>query len=259
MSFRSYRAEGIALRSTTVGEADLIVTLLTPSHGKLRAMAKGARRPSSKLVGHLEPLTRLELSLAHGRNLDVITQVQSLESFSALKRELEALSKGLYLAELAEGFAAEEMPSQPLYGLLLSALRFLAQYPPADLALRHFEINLLRVSGFMPRLYQCAECGKEPAPGRQVFSPHQGGLMCTTCLPKDSYALPLSTTALVLLRQLANSSLDSVPRIAAGSSEMGEVSYILSFTLKYWLEREVRSSSFMSQVSRSHVQQGTGR
>jgi DNA repair protein RecO (recombination protein O) len=222
-------------------------------------MAKGARRPSSKLVGHLEPLTRLELSLAQGRNLDVITQVQSLESFSLLKRELEALSKGLYLAELAEGFAAEEMPSQPLYHLLLPALRFIAQYPPADLVLRHFEINLLCVSGFMPRLYQCAECGKEPLAGRHVFSPQHGGLMCITCLPKNDYALPLSSDGLGLLRQLANAQLDSISKITTSPSATGEVSHVLSSTLKYWLEREVHSSSFVSQVSRSHVQQGTGR
>ncbi|MEK7806186.1 MAG: DNA repair protein RecO, partial [Chloroflexota bacterium] len=108
---RSYRCEALTLKRHPLGEADLLVTLYTRDRGKLRAMAKGSRRPTSKLVGHLEPLTQVSLSLAQGRNLDFITQVQVVGNHSALKGDLKSIAKGLYVAELLDGFGAEASPN----------------------------------------------------------------------------------------------------------------------------------------------------
>ena len=97
---RTYRTEALVLRQASLGEADLLLSLLTPDQGKLRAVARGARRVTSRLVGHLEPLTRVNLAVARGRTRDVITQAQGLESFAALKGDLEAISHGIYVVSV---------------------------------------------------------------------------------------------------------------------------------------------------------------
>ena len=92
------------------------MTLYTQESGKIRAVAKGARKSTSKLVGHLEPLTVTRLALARGRNLDIVTQAQVVQSFAALKGDLTAVTKGLYVAELVDGFGSEAHPNYSLYG-----------------------------------------------------------------------------------------------------------------------------------------------
>ena len=123
---RSYRTEALTLRRSPLGEADLLITLYSKDRGKIRAVAKGARRPVSKLVGHLEPLIRVQLSLSVGRNLDVITQAQVLDSFHPLKEDLGGITKGLYVAELIDGCGSEAQSNPAMYYLDLDILTALA-------------------------------------------------------------------------------------------------------------------------------------
>ena len=167
-----YRSEAVVLKSTPIGEGALAVTLYSRDSGKLRAVVRGARKPSSKMVGHIEPLNRVELALARGRpgSMDTITQAQILEAFSSLKGELDRLSRGIYLAELVDGFGTEEAGNAELYSLLVNTLRFLNQSPADDLALRHFELHLLKCTGFMPELYRCVECRRDLLPPTGIAS-----------------------------------------------------------------------------------------
>ena len=100
---RTYRTEALVLRQSPLGEADLLLSLFTPHRGKVRATARGVRRLTSRMVGHLEPLTRVDLFLSKGRSLDTISQAQVLDSFQALKTDLETISHGIYVAELVDG------------------------------------------------------------------------------------------------------------------------------------------------------------
>src|SRR3989304_4519194 len=104
---RLYKTEAVVVRAMDLGEADRILTLLTPGLGKLRAVAKGVRRSQSKLGGHLDLLTRSSVMVARGKNLDIITQAQGLDSFLPLRNDLMRLGCGLYAAELAERFTPE--------------------------------------------------------------------------------------------------------------------------------------------------------
>src|SRR3990170_1939622 len=97
---RTYQTEAIIIRKTKLGEADRILTLYTPYLGKIRAVAKGVRRPRSKMSGHLELLTHSQVSLARGRNLDTITGCQTINSFLPLKSHLWLTACALYVAEL---------------------------------------------------------------------------------------------------------------------------------------------------------------
>lgn len=242
---RSYRCEALTLKSAPLREADLLVTLYTREQGKLRAVAKGARRSTSKFVGHLEPLTLVRLSLAQARNLDIITQAQVSESFAALKGDLSSLAKGLYLAELVDGFGAEAHANQALYSLAVETLKAIAPTPDAELSLRFFELHLLEVSGLMPELYHCVQCRHELVPGRHRFSPNLGGALCLDCTPADARLRPLSLRALKVLRLLHRSNLAELPALQIDGALAGELKALLTTTVEFWLDREIRSHRFL--------------
>lgn len=248
---RTYRAEALTLRKMPLGEADLLLTLYTREAGKLRAVAKGARRSTSRLVGHFEPLTLNRLSLARGRNLDIVTQAQVIENFTTLKGDLTGITKGLYVAELVDGFGAEAHPNQPLYDLALETLQAIGEDPASDLPLRFFELHLLEVSGLMPELYRCVECLKPLVPGRHRFTPNGGGTLCADCRPADANLRPLSLGAVKVLRLLHRSSLAELPAINMNQTLELELKSILTTTVQYWLDKEIRSNSFLEHLQRS--------
>ena len=245
---RSYRCEALTLKKTPMGEADLMVTLYTREWGKLRVMGKGARRSTSKLVGHLEPLTRVKLSLALGRSLDLITQAQMMGNFDRLKNDLAAITKGLYVAELLDGFGVEGNSNQPLYHLAVETLGSIGQYPASEWPLRFFEMQLLRVSGLMPELYQCVECRQPLSAGQHRFSPSLGGTLCLACHPEWANIRPLSLRALKVLRLLHRGPLPEVMPLRIAGDLGQELKSLLTITVRYWLDREIRSNSFLEQL-----------
>ena len=233
-----------------MGEADILVTFYTRERGKVRAMARGARRSNSKLVGHFEPLTQVKLSLAQGRNLDYVTQAQVLDGFGSLKENLEAITKGLYLAELVDGFGSEANPNQSLYRLVIDALQAIEAEPDSDLPMRFFELHLLQVSGLMPELYRCVECRNSLTPGCHKFSPNLGGTLCLDCNPTDARLRPLSLRGLKVLRLLHRTRMAELPALSMDAALARELRALLSITIQYWLDKEIHSNSFMEHVHR---------
>ena len=272
---RTYRAQGLVLKSVPSGEADLVAVLLSPEQGKLRAIARGARKPSSKLVGHLEPFTLLDLTLARGHGLDTVAQAQVLESYGPLRASLEATSRALYLAELVDGFAVEGAPNVPVYELLRETLAWLearsrgggpatggaTPVPPLrghdpstgpghDLALRRFELLLLKHTGFLPELYLCVECRQRLQPGAHRYTPNGGGLLCPRCTPPRVLVLPVSVQAVKVLRFLERAPLEEVERLRVAPALGEELRGLLGATLRAVLEREVRSAAFLAHLAR---------
>ena len=245
---RTYRCEGLTLRKASIGEADLVVTVLTGDHGKVRAVAKGARRSSSRLVGHLEPLTLSRLSLERGRNLDIVSQAEVIDGFPAIKDDLALMTRGLYVAELLDGFGPEDSPSPALYNLAVSALRSLPLAAEPEAPLRYFELHLLRLTGMLPELYQCVECRRDVAPDGHRFSVNLGGVLCPSCTPPEAHVRPLSLRAMKVLRLMHRGGLREVGRLGLNPQLSAELKSILSGTVRYWLGKEVRSNSFLEQL-----------
>ena len=255
---RTYRTEALSLRKMPLGEADLLLTLYTRDAGKLRAVAKGARKTTSKLVGYFEPLTLNRLALAQGRNLDIVTQAQVIDNFSALKSSLTSLTEGLYIAELLDGFGSEANPNPELYQLSLEVLRAVGQAPASELPLRFFELHLLRASGFMPELYHCVECRRTLEPGQHRFSPESGGTLCLECQPPElqtpGFQAPgasvrnLSLSTLKVLRMLHRTPLPEIPDLKMGQPVALELKSVLGATVRYWLDKEIRSNSFLEHL-----------
>ena len=257
----SYPTEAIVLKHNDQGEADRIVALLTPYKGKIRAIAKGVRRPLSKKSGHLELLCHSQLQMAQGRNLDIVTQAQTTESFFHLRKEMWHKICGFYLAELIDRFIEDDIPHQDVYNLLLLALRVLdndaaeAQQQPDEahnndrsiLLLRYFEIHLLSLIGYEPGLRQCAHCSAELRPEENGFTPTLGGALCPDC--SHLWSTPLSMSALKVLRLLQRNTWAQVPNFHFDARLYAEIEFVTHGLLRFHLERDLKSWSFLDMLN----------
>jgi len=245
-----YRVEAIVLRSILFGEGNLLLTLLTLDGSKLRAVAWGARKLTSRKMGHLEPLTRVDLALSRSlNNADTVSQAYSMETFSVLKADLNSTAKGFYLAELVDGFAMEDSPNPSLYTLLLDTLHLLQNSECTDVLIFYFQLCLLRINGFMPELYHCVECRDVISSGDHGFIISLGGVICTRCGPKHSGILSLSVQALKVLRYFHRSKRFDSYGLRISSLLQEEIRIILDTATRYWLDREIKSMGFMDQVT----------
>ena len=233
-----YRDEAIVLRTQKLGEADRIVTLLTREHGKIRAVGKGVRRTSSRFGSRLEPFMVIDVQLYTGRNLDIVTQVETLDAFG---REVCA-DYGLYTAgtamlETAERLVeAEHEPAVQQFLLLTGAVRALAERThDANLVLDAYLLRSLSVAGWAPSFTDCARCGAL-GPHR-AFAVATGGVVCPACRPPGA-ASPAPET-LILLAAL----LSGQWPVADASTERTrrEASGLVAAFLQFHLERGLRS------------------
>ncbi|MDN4162897.1 DNA repair protein RecO [Nocardioides abyssi] len=238
-----YRDEAIVLRTHKLGEADRIITLLTRHHGRVRAVAKGVRRTTSRFGSRLEPFTHVDLQLAEGRNLDTITQAETLTPFHAgIGSDYDRYTAGTVMLETAERLAAEERePSLQQFLLLVGGLRAMStgQRRPSQV-LDSYLLRSLSVAGYAPSFEHCARCGTLPSPDRgphRWFNPSMGGVLCATCRVPGS-ASPAAET-LVLLGALLAGDWETVE--AAEPRQLKEASGLVSAYLHWHLERALRS------------------
>lgn len=234
-----YREQGVVLRSYKLGETDRIVHLLTQGRGKVRAVAKGVRRPGSKFGGRLEPFSHVDLQLYSGRTLDIVTQAELIASFAPVRSDFALSACGSAMVEAADRVAQEDERSVRLVLLLLDGLRALARSPRhPSVVLDAYLFRLASVAGYHPYLDACAGCG---APGRhRVFHLAAGGVLCTVCAPAGTRALEAGV--LDLLAGLGRADwvdLDGFaeqPRLcrAAGALVNSFLTYHLGKPLRAW-------------------------
>ena len=233
-----YRDEGVVLRTQKLGEADRIVTLLTRRTGRVRAVAKGVRRTTSKFGARLEPFSHVDLQMFEGRELDIVTQAETLDAYGEpIAADYGRYTAGTAILEATERLTVEERePSLRLYLLLVAALRALAESAHGPtLVLDAFLLRSLAVSGYTPSLDACARCGA-PGPHRS-FAIAAGGMVCPDDRPAGA-ASP-SGPAVALLGAL----LDGDWALADGSDERTrrEASGLVAAYLQWHLERGLRS------------------
>jgi DNA repair protein RecO (recombination protein O) len=245
---RTYQTEAIIIKKIKLGEADRILTLYTPHLGKIQAIAKGVRRPRSKLAGHLELLTHSLVSLARGRNLDTIIGSQTINSFLPLKSELQLTSYGLYATELVDQFTADHIENHPLFQLLLETLQRLCQVANNDLVLRYFELHLLNQVGYRPQLQQCVTCHQPLEPTTNSFSASAGGMLCPDCRHSQPLAHPVAVNTLKVLRLLQNSDYITTSRLKLPPELSRQLEEVLRIYLKYLLEQEVKSAAWLDTL-----------
>ena len=158
-----YRDAAVVLRTYRLAEADRIVVLMTEHHGKVRAVAKGVRKTKSKFGARLEPMSHVQLLLAHGRtDLDIVSQAESIETLAPMVADLDHMTNGIAMLEAVDQLALEREPAPHLYRMLVGALRTVARRS-GPLVVPAFYWKLLAAEGITPLLDECARCG-EPGP-----------------------------------------------------------------------------------------------
>jgi DNA repair protein RecO (recombination protein O) len=231
-----YRDEGVVLRVQKLGEADRIITLLTKRHGRVRAVAKGVRRTRSKFGATVEPFSHVDLQLFAGRNLDIVTQAESITSYGdGLVSDYGRYTAGTAVLETAERLTAEEgEPSLRLFLLTLGALRTLTERDPS-LVLDAFLLRAMSVSGYAPALQDCARCAAS-GPHRS-FSVPAGGVVCAACRPPGA-ASP-NPAALLLMSSLLEGDWEAAE--ATEPRARRDASGLVAAHLQWHLERGLRS------------------
>ena len=259
---RNYQTQGIILKQNKLGEFDKIVTIYTPEFGKIRAVAKGACRSKSKLGGNVEPLTHSLMLLAKGRNLDIITQSQTINGFLALKSDLWRMACGFYILELIDSFTAEGGEDRPLFDLLLDILSQLSETDSNDSILRYFELHLRNYLGYRPQLHRCVSCDSPLKPVVNFFLPSRGGVLCPYCNAEENrcyeqievisskHSLPLSVEALKVLRLWQSCDYATAMRVRVKPELSWELERGLHECIRYILQRELKSLSWLKELKK---------
>jgi len=233
-----HRDEGIVLRTYKLGEADRIVVFLTKDRGKVRAVAKGVRKTKSKFGSRLEPMSHCVLQFYEGRELDLVTQAESVDNFRAIREDLDRIGRGVSMLEVADQLAQEGEVNPQLYRMLLGALRTLESSASA-LVTPAFYWKVLALEGYRPEVDICVQCGADDGP-LVAFDVESGGLLCRVC----RRGMPISAEAVVLLRQILGGELNEA--LAAGESPdaaavVHEVDQLATRAVEHHLERRLRS------------------
>jgi DNA repair protein RecO (recombination protein O) len=259
---RNYQSQGVILKQSKLGEFDKIVTIYTPEFGKLRAVAKGACRPKSKLGGNIEPLTHSLMLLAKGRNLDIVTQSQTINGFLALKSDLWRMACGLYILELIDSFTVEGGENRSLFDLLLDTLNQLSEPDSNEAILRYFELHLLNYLGYRPQLRRCVNCDLPLKPVVNFFSPSRGGLLCPHCNSEAAHhyeqieaislkpSLPLSVGALKVLRLWQSCDYITAKRVRVKPELSSELERVLHEYIRYIVQRELKSLTWLKELNK---------
>lgn len=236
------------LRTHKLGESDRIITLLTRSHGKVRAVARGVRRTSSKFGGRLEPFSHVDVQFANGRSLDYVNQAESLHAYGApLACDYAAFTAGEVMLEVADKLVAEVgEPALQQYRLLVGALRVLGTRTtdgprPVTMILDSYLLRSLAVAGYAPSLASCARCGHDAQ--QAAFSPALGGAVCASCRP-PGVAQPSSAAWGLLGALLAG---DWPATNGVGGDTAREVSGLVAAYANWHLERGLRSLALVER------------
>jgi len=244
-----YHTEAIVLSRFELGEADRVLTLLTPHDGKLKAIAKGVRRPRSRLGGAVEPFAELNLVLARARTFDVITQASVGHAWLSLRERLESTATAWYLAELAERAVEERAYAYPVYALIKRAYQLLDDGMAPGRVARWFEFGLADALGMRPEVERCVECDRTLEPDEQFrWVPMLGGTMCGQHYAPPAEQAPLSLDALKLLRAYRRLDIEALAGLRLPPEVEAEVESALRSFIRNVLEREARSLAFLDEV-----------
>ena len=244
----TYNDEGVVLRTQRLGEADRIITILTRRHGKLRGVAKGVRRTSSKFGARLEPFAHVDLQIREGRSLDIFTSVVSRDLFGKdFLDDYARYTAAEVMVEIADKLVSEEgEPALQQYLLLVGGLRALGEGTtdgarPASMILDSYILRAASLAGYAPQLDSCAICG---APGPHGYwHPASGGMVCARCRPPGSVAVsPATLGYLIALLTGDWPATRDVPE-----SRVSEGSGLVRSFLNWHLERGIRSLTHLER------------
>lgn len=236
-----YRDHGVVLRTIKLGEADRIVSFMTQGNGKVRAVAKGIRKSGSRFGARLEPAAHVMIQCYRGRELDVVTQVETVEAHRSLREDYGSLTHAVTMLEAVDQVAQEREPAPALYRMLTGALRTL-DTTPSPVITPGFYWKLLSLEGYHPYLDGCVRCGTEDGPF-VAFDLAEGGVLCSTCGRLGGRRI--APDALSFLGRLVGGELHRAMAEPPDSVHLQEVERLGIAALEHHSERRIRSASLL--------------
>ena len=246
---RSFRTDAVILRRQDFGEADRLLVLFTPGYGKLRAIAKGVRKPIARNTGHVELFSLVDMQIARGRELHILTQAETREPFLPLREDLLRGTYANHVVELLDRFGTELDSSPAEFDLLVNVLGWLTTASDPRLLARYYEIQLLGLVGFAPDLHYCVLSHEPLEPVDQFFSPADGGVIAPEHRPPDR-GMPISLTALKTLRYMQTQSWEKVQSLKIGPMLHLELERLSLSYIIYILEQRLQSVDFLRRLRR---------
>lgn len=236
-----YRDQGVVLRTIKLGEADRIVSFMTQGHGKVRAVAKGVRKSGSRFGARLEPTSHVAIQCYSGRELDVVTQVETIDANRTLREDYTLLTHAVSMLEAVDQVAQEKEAAPALYRMLVGALRTLGEQP-SPVVTPGFFWKLLSLEGYHPHLDGCVRCGDEDGPF-VAFDLAEGGVLCATCGRLGGRRI--HAEALAFLGELVGGGLHRVLADPPESAHITEVERLGIAALEFQSERRIRSATLL--------------
>lgn len=252
------KTEGIVLRHTNLGEADRILTILTRNNGKVKAIAKGCRKPKSSLLSSSEVFVFSEFVMYKGTNFYHISQAVTRQTFYNIRKDLLRLSYANYFVELAEAVADEDMANERLFLLLAKALYYLsAGEVPMGLIHLGYQLKLMDISGYRPNLERCVLC-REKAVDYARFSIGLGGLVCGNCSAEEETrragdVFKLSQGAVEAFKFLLNTEISRLNTLKIDNTIFNEIDKIARAFVQSHLDKRFRSLDFLDTVKDSEI------
>ncbi|MGQ9849803.1 MAG: DNA repair protein RecO [Aggregatilineaceae bacterium] len=250
---RTLRTEAVILRRQEIGEADRLLVLLTPGHGKLRALAKGARKPIARKAGHLELYALVDMQLARGREWYYVREAETRESFLPLREDLVRTAYASHLVELIDRFTGEQDASRAEFTLLRDALGWLCTDTDPRTVARYFELRLLALAGFAPALHQCVIGQEELHPRDQYFSPPDGGVICPEHHSEIERGMSIGLPALKTLRYMQTQPWEAVRVVHISATLHLELERLMLAYLTFVLEQRLQSVEFLRRLRREEA------
>ena len=242
------KTRGIVIKRVSLGEADRILTILTEDRGKIRIVAKGIRKPKAKMAGFLETFRFNEYLLAEGRNLDIVTGVNTIDNLQGISVNLQGIALAYYIAEITDKLVEETLEVNHVFPLVYTSLKAISLAKiPVNLIRSFFEINILTLLGFKPELDYCIECRQPLTSG--VFSFNLGGMLDVAHSASDPIAVEVSVKEIAALRQMIAGDLSTIMNDPGMLTWLPKISRICSGFLDYVMDRNLRSKEFLNEMS----------
>jgi DNA repair protein RecO (recombination protein O) len=246
------RTEAIVLKSINYGESDRIVTFHTLEYGKIKGIAKGARKSKRRFANALEPFSHSQLNFLRKNQtgLDFIEGCDVLYHFPEIRFNLEKNLAASYITDLIDNFTPDQKKSEASFHLLHDFLVFLENKPFSEAILRFFEIRLLGISGYAPVLDYCLSC-KSPVEDKKtyLFDMVKGGLVCKTCPLGHTEAIPISLGTIKTLKMGRELELENLGRLFFTAQSADESRRILGHFIIHILGKELKSLQVLNEIS----------
>ncbi|OYD07677.1 DNA repair protein RecO [Paludifilum halophilum] len=240
------KIEGIVIRTQDYGESNKVVILFTRDRGKLAAMARGAKKPKSRVGAATQPFTLGQYLCFAGNGMATISQADILQSHYPLRADLFLTAYTAYMTELLDRLTEDKEPHPFLYELLATTLSHLEEGTDPDILSRIFELKVLEAVGYRPRLDGCAVCGKVEGPMK--FSVSQGGLICLEDARHDSQALPLSPPAARILKLLQRVTPDRLGQVQVKEETKNQMERVIRSFMDEYVDLRFKSRPFLDRL-----------